>query len=130
MTWRSSVDFLKRLFGASDEPPVASQINIDAATYPETPSPSDAAPVESANASEGVEIKWRNIAGETGRSSYAGEVEGIRVATVVKHDGADAGREPWEWRLEVPTAGPAAGNARILRDAKPAVAQALVGWQH
>ena len=128
------MDFLKRLFGGSDEPPVANDATDEVAPAPEahaqTDAPTEAETVENVTSSEAVEVKWRNIAGETGHSSYAGEVDGVRVATVVKHDGADAGREPWEWRLEVPTSGPAAGNARILRDAKPAVEQALVGWQH
>lgn len=129
------MDFLKRLFGGSESPPIASQTTDDATTEPEAQWASDVArsetpPVEDVAVSENVDIKWRNIADETGRSSYAGEVDGVRVATVTKQDGASAGQEPWEWRLEVPTPGPAAGNARILRDAKPAVAQALVGWQH
>ena len=128
------MDFLKRLFGGSDEPPVANDATDEVApaseAHAQTDASTEAETVENVTSSEAVEVKWRNIAGETGHSSYAGEVDGVRVATVVKHDGAEAGREPWEWRLEVPTSGPAAGNARILRDAKPAVEQALVGWQH
>jgi hypothetical protein len=128
------LDFLKRLFGGSDEPPVANDATDEAvpasAAHAQDDTPADAVAMKSFMPSESVDVKWRNIAGETGHSSYAGEIDGVRVATVVKHDGTEAGREPWEWRLDVPTSGPAAGNARILRDAKPAVEQALVGWQH
>jgi hypothetical protein len=127
------MDFIKRLFRGGDQSPGTNeQLDLDDAPIE---LPSDAldqkagvGSVSSAKTSPGG-VKWRNIAEETGHSSYAAEIDGVRVATVMKHEKGSSEREPWEWQLEVPTAGPRGGNSRILRDAKPAVEQALAGWE-
>lgn len=142
------MDFLRRLFGggAEAEPGRSADAEMDdvvATADDAVPTAEDAAVGGLATADLATagtptadaavkpsSMSWQKVATEPGRSEYAGAVDGVRVATVIKQPAASGRDGAWEWRLDAPGGANTHGSARTLKEAKPAAEHAFGDQAH